>query len=152
MAKPVSSVSVSFRDYDGELSNVQVWATDLSAANFDAQATARASFITGLRAISLGEYAQSKAVAATVVASAAKASSPTAQRETKWLVRYHDANGYKFQMEIPCADPSKLGTNSEFMSDANKASFATPFEAFVKSPYDGSAVTLDSLQLVGRRT
>lgn len=152
MAKPLSSVAVTFRDYDRELGTVQAWVTDLTAANFDAQATARASFITGLRAISIGEYAQSKAVAATVVASADPASSTTAQRETKWLVRYHDTNGYKFQMEIPCADPSKLATNSEFMNDTAKGSFATPFEAYVKSPYDGSDVTLDSLQLVGRRT
>lgn len=152
MAKPLSSLAVTFRDYDRELSTAQVWATDLTAANFDAQATARASFITALRAISIGEYAQSKAVATTVIASASPASSTSAQRETKWLVRYHDANGYKFQMEVPCADPSKLATNSEFMNDTAKGSFATAFEAYVKSPYDGSAVVVDSLQMVGRRT
>lgn len=151
MAKPTQGFSVSFRDYDGELAAGSVSATDLTAANFDAQATARAAYVTALRAISIGEYAQSR-VSIETIASAAKASSVQAQRETKWLVRYHDANGYKFKMEVPCADLTKLATNSEFMNSTALAAFATAFEGFARSPYDGSAVTVDSLQAVGRRT
>jgi len=151
MAKPTQRLTTSFRDYDKELASVQLWLTTLTAANFDAQATLRASLITGLRAISIGEYA-ANTVGILTVASAAAASSVQAQRETKWLLRFHDVNGYKFTAEVPCADLTKLGTNSEFMADTPLGSFATPFEAAVVSPYDGSAVTLDSAQAVGRRT
>lgn len=151
MAKPTQAFSISFRDYDGELSSGGVFATTLTAANFDAQATDRAAFVTATRAISIGEYAQSR-VGILTVGSAAAASSVQAQRETKWLVRYHDANGYKFSMEWPCADLTLLATNSEFMNSTALAAYATAFEGYVKSPYDGSAVTLDSLQAVGRRT
>lgn len=151
MAKPTQAFSITFRDYDGELSNGGVMATTLTAANFDAQATARATYVTAVRAISIGEYAQSK-VGIETIASAANASSVQAQRETKWLVRYHDANGYKFRTEVACADLTLLATNSEFMNPTALASFATAFEGYVKSPFDGSAVTVDSAQAVGRRT
>lgn len=151
MAKPTQEFSVSFRDYDGEMSHGKILATTLTAANFDAQATARAAFVTAVRAISIGEYAQSR-VGIDTIASAANASSVQAQRETKWLVRYHDANGYKFRTEVACADLTLLDTNSEFMNPTALASFATAFEAYAVSPYDGSAVTVDSAQAVGRRT
>jgi hypothetical protein len=90
-----------------------------------------------------------------VLGSGSAPSDPVAQREVKWLVRYHDAAGRKYSVEIPTADLSLLDTDSEFLDLAATypAAFKTAFEDVVVSPADdGSAVTIDSIQFVGRRS
>lgn len=77
---------------------------------------------------------------------------PFAQREIKWLVRYHDATDSTVirRLEIPTANAGLLGTDGEFMNLAGTegAAFKTAFEANVK--IGANAVVLDSVQLVGR--
>jgi len=79
-----------------------------------------------------------------------------AQREKKWLARYHDAtNGQKFQVSWGTADLSLHMTNSEFLdlSTGAGAALKAAFEDVVVSPNDSShAVVLDSVQFVGRNT
>jgi len=75
------------------------------------------------------------------------------QREKKYLLRYHDANNKSFNVEVPCADLSILAAGSDFIDESLGAwtTLKTDFEAYVVSPGDSSAVTLDSGQFVGRR-
>lgn len=154
MAYPVSQYSSSFRDYDGEVSNSGIWVATLSAANFTAQGTLAAAYQAAIEAILLGEPAAHKTIASNVITSAAKAGTTNAQREVKWLARYHDTSGRKYTYELPTADFNQLAMNSEFFDSAltTYSDFKTAFEAYAVSPGDMSAVTLDSLQLVGRRT
>jgi hypothetical protein len=102
-------------------------------------------FIKGLRA---WEY-----IIARIRTSAGAAMTPQAQREAKWLVRYHDTTtGKKGIVEIPTADFSLLSANSDYMNVAPAsagAAFVTAFEAFVLSEA-GNAVAFDFAKLVGR--
>lgn len=146
--------AIQFNDYNSERSTVQVNATTLTAANFDAQYAAFVSFYDAIVAITEGlRVGANFGNAYPIVAANTPASSPNAQRERKWLVRYRDGTALKdYQMELPCADLTFLDPNNrEYadMSDTDVAAFVTAFEAFVISP-DGNAVTVQSIQHVGR--
>lgn len=84
------------------------------------------------------------------------ATSDLAQRENKWLCRYHDTTTFKkFAVSIPCADLTKKKPNSEFvdLTTGPGAAVKTAFEQVVVSPDDPThAVVLDSIQFVGRNT
>lgn len=76
-----------------------------------------------------------------------------AQRELKWLCRYHDATtNKKYTLEIPCADAALLTGNTDFMDlgAGAGAQLKTDFDAAVVAPLTGNATVLDSVQLVGR--
>jgi len=154
MAKPVSSFAVTYRDYDKELSAVQVGIATVTGANFDATVTATNSLMSAISGVSLGRPAKHGLRAYDIVDSGLPAATKPAQRELKWLVRYTDTNGYPFQFTIPCADTSLLKTNSQEMElgSGNGATLKTQIEAVVVSPFDGSAVTVLSVELVGRST
>lgn len=75
-----------------------------------------------------------------------------AQRELKWLAKYHDAVTLdEHEMEIPTADYSLISGNTTFMDTGAGAgaTFKTAFEAHVIAPVTGNAVLLDSAQLIG---
>lgn len=79
--------------------------------------------------------------------------SPLAQREIKWLVRYHDAVTLKARiLELPGADLNLLGTGSEFMAlgAGAGATLKAQWDAFVVDPETGNATVLDSVQFVAR--
>lgn len=145
---------VRFHDYDGEPSSVTFPAVDLTAANFDAQVAALASLRTALEGIAVdlqtGHFIGNDYVI--VEGSAARASSPLAQRENKWLVRYHDSSG-AYRLTIPCADLTVLDPDNRGFMDlqgTEGAAFVSAFEAYVN--HGGGAVTVDSVQFVGRNT
>lgn len=145
---------VRFHDYDGEPSSVTFPAADLTAANFDAQVAALASLRTALEGVAVdlqtGHFIGNDYVI--VEGSAARADSPLAQRENKWLVRYHDSNG-AYTLTIPCADLTVLDPNNRgFMQIASGAgaTFVSAFEAYVNQ--GGGSVTVDSVQFVGRNS
>ena len=76
-----------------------------------------------------------------------------AQREMKWLCRYHDAVSLKkYTLEIPCADAALLTGNTDFMDLAAGAGLTlkADWDANVIAPLTGNATVLDSIQLVGR--
>jgi hypothetical protein len=91
-----------------------------------------------------------------------------AQRETKWLVKYHDSQpffdppddaipneGYlkPFDFEIAAADLSLLDNNSDFLpfTVTQAGALKSAAEAMLRSPYGGT-ITVDSIQQVGRNT
>lgn len=145
---------VRFHDYDGEPSSVSFPAVDLTAANFDAQVAALAALRTALEGVCVdlqtghligNDYT-------VVTGSAARASSPLAQRENKWLVRYHDSSD-SYTLSIPCADLTTLDPNNRGFMDLDGtegAAFVSAFEAYVNQ--GGGSVTVDSVQFVGRNT
>lgn len=145
---------IRFHDYDGEPSSMTVPMVDLTAANFDAQVAALASLRTALEGITVdlqtGHFVGNDYVV--VSGSAARAASPLAQRENKWLVRYHDSSD-SYTLTIPCADLNELDPNNRGFMDltsVNGLAFKSAFEAVVNK--GGGAVTLDSVQFVGRNS
>jgi len=160
MARPVSRISQTLQDYGtpgsgsgAEKSNWSVWISTLTAANFTAQQGLISALFTAALDLTVGSQAATNILAVSTVSSVVN-TNPLAQRENKWLVRYHDANSTKFTVEIPTADLSLLDTGTEFLDLAGTeaAAFVTAFEAVVKSPDDPTlATTVDSIQFVGRR-
>jgi len=161
MARPVSRSSQTLQDYGtpgsgsgAEKSNWAVWISTLTAGNIVAQLGLVSALNTAVLGITLGSQAATNVLAVSTQ-SAVVNTNPLAQRENKWLVRYHDSASTKFTVEIPTADLSLLDTGTEFLNLADGgpiADFVTAFEAVVKSPDDPTlSVTVDSIQFVGRR-
>jgi hypothetical protein len=160
MARPISYASQTLQDYGkvgsgtgGEKSSWSFWTANLTAANLTAQEGLISALFTATLDITRGSQSSTRILAAST-SSAVTNNDPLAQRENKWLVRYHDADGTKFTLEIPTADLSLLTDGDEFLdlTGTEAAAFKTAFEAVVKSPDDPTlATTLDSMQFVGRR-
>lgn len=157
MAIPVSFYSLSFIDYNSEKASMRLALTDLSAGNVAAQAALLSTLNTAINAVTLMPEYRTTILFSDINSGVAAPSDPDAQREKKWLARYHDAvNGQKFSVEIPGADLSLLSTapQTDYM-DSSLSAFTdlkTAFEAVVKSPNTvANAVVLDSLQYVGRK-
>jgi len=140
-----------------ETGNFRVPITHVTAANYAAVQTAITAFTTALAGIIIGDpirYVTESSIFNT--SNPSPSTNPLAQRENKYLCRYHDAiNGQKFSVSIPTADLSVKMTNSEFidLTAGVGASLKTAFEGVVVSPNDYShATVLDSVQFVGRNT
>jgi len=162
MARPISKASQTLQDYGtpgsgtgAEKSNWAFWIATLTAANIVAQTGLVSTLYAAALDITLGSQAASNILAVSSQ-SAVVNTNPLAQRENKWLVRYHDSGNTRFTLEIPTADLSLLDTGTEFLNLADAgpiAAFVTAFEAVVKSPDDPAlTTTIDSIQFVGRRS
>jgi hypothetical protein len=161
MARPISAASQTLQDYGtpgsgtgAEKSSWSFWISTLTAGNFVAQTGLVSALFTAVLDITLGAQAATK-VQAVATQSAVVVTNPVADRENKWLVRYHDTAGTKFSLEIPTADLSLRTLGTEFLDLVTAGpikDFVTAFEAVVKSPDDPTlTVTVDSIQSVGRR-
>lgn len=161
MARPITYASQTLQDYGtpgsgtgAEKSSWKVWGATLTSANFVAQTGFASALFSAVLDITLGSQAATKVLAVSTQ-SAVENTNPLAQRENKWLVRYHDVNGTKFTVEIPTADLSLLDTGSEFLNleDGGPiAAFVTAFTNYAQSPDDPTLdVAVDSIQFVGRR-
>ena len=114
MAPPVSFYEVTFRDYSKELSHCKVGLVTITAGNFAATMTNLATLLTALEGVSIGVAAKDAVIAKRDILSALAPSNQFAQRESKWLARYHDnTTSQIYRFEIPCADASLLATNSD---------------------------------------
>jgi hypothetical protein len=162
MALPVSFMSLTKADNTlkpsglPETTTITLPVTTLNAGNLAAQTTLISNLIGALGGITIGLATKYEIVVTRSVLGSGPASSPLAQRENKYLLRYHGTTlNQKFQASIGTADLSLLTGNSEFldMTGTEGAALKTAFEAVVKSPDDGAeAVVLDSVQFVGRNT
>jgi len=160
MARPISRITQTLQDYGtpgsgsgAEKSTWSLWTANLTAANFTAQQGLISALYTATLDLTLGSQAATSELAVSTQ-SAVENTNPLAQRENKWLVRYHDTGGTKFTVEVPTADLSLLDTGTEFLdlTGTEAAAYVTAFEAVVRSPDDPTlTVTLDSIQFVGRR-
>lgn len=163
MPIPLSYFKISIADNtakstgEPESSHATVAITTLTPANVAATATLCGNLKTALAALVLGRFIKDELTyTRELLGAQIPATDPLAQRENKWLCRYHDATTFeRFQVSFPTADLSKHMTNSEFvdLSAGDGAAFKTAFEAVVVPPTDSShTVVLDSMQFVGRNT
>jgi len=154
MAQPKSSIGQTITDYDKEKSTYSVTVVDITAANYAAQTTLYIALFNGVAGLTLGNVAKQSVVASVTEPDVSIPTNNLAQREVKWLVRYHDTSGRKFRVELPTADLSLRENNSEFLdlTGTEAAAFVDAFEAVAVSPADQSAVVVDSIQSVGRNS
>lgn len=107
-------------------------------------------------AVSIGNIVQKNIILNRDKLADTPASSPLAQRENKFLCRYHNpTSGKKLRASIPCADLSLLANNSEFLvlSSGPGQTLKNAWAAVVVDPDDPTTLTvLDSVQFVGRNT
>lgn len=158
-----TTLTFTIVDYNEETSKTALNFRPLTALNFSTFLSDAGAIRGAIENITLGVVSHETGVAFSTPISNALPGSKTAQVELKWLVTYEDTTaeyavgvpnpGYlkQFQNEIATADPSLIGTNSEFMdlSTGVGLAFVTAFEAGVVSPYQGQPRVL-SVQLVGR--
>lgn len=126
--------------------------TTINAGNLAAVQAALATLLAAIQAMVIGELNRERIVLSDTLASSAPATSPLAQRENKWLVRYQDTVTHRiFKTELPTADLSLLAGNSEFLNLAadEGAAFKSAFEA-IAATVDGNPCTVISVQFVGR--
>lgn len=139
-----------------ETTNVGFSVTTLTPGNVAAQETLMGNLATAIAAITLGNVIQRDLVYWRQQFEKVPASNVLAQRENKWLVRYHDAVTFqKMTRTIGTAKLSVLPSGSEFidLTTLPGSDFKDAFEAIVVSDFDSShAVILDSVQFVGRNT
>lgn len=162
MPLPLSYFSATVADNtqksngEPETSSFQVAITTLTPANVAATETLAGNLLSAIQAITIGANQNKVLTYARTILGASPAASTAAQRENKWLCRYHDATNYKkYVVSLPCADLTKLVSGSEFLvlTGGDGAAFKTAFEAVVVPPDDSShTVVLDSVQFVGRNT
>jgi len=144
--------TLTYRDRQGEESAVGIRHDELTAANYDATVLSLVGLQDAIAAMTVGikgkvVYANSNAI------TAAKPTEPWAQRESKWLVRFHDTAGNRGTLELPCADLTLLGTDSEQLpiDGTEAAAFVSALEGLHKNKY-GNAITVDSITYVSKST
>jgi len=163
MALPLSYYSVTLADNttkkngEPETTSFQVPTITLTPGNVAANVALMGTLASTVAAITLGSFQNNNITYARNLLGVGPAASNLAQRENKWLVRYHDATTYqKFQVSIGTADISLLPDHDEFLDLADAGvgqAFKEAFEAIVVSPANSSnSVVVDSVQFVGRNS
>lgn len=146
--------TMTFNDYSNEKSSFQVNGVALTAANFDAQATAATALSVAAGALSIGVLVK-RTYAQVALDDMDTPTNPYAQRELKWLVSYqNDTTGKIYSLEIPCANVTdNLVPNTDLadLASTQWAAFVTAFEAYAVAPDNiTQTVTVLSARLVGR--
>lgn len=162
MALPVSYWGQTLNDNtlkpngEPESGSFRVPVITLTAANLVAQQALHAALAAAVAGVTMGTVRHTTTLLEETIGTSSPAASTLAQRENKYLCRYHDVTtGQKFRVSLPTADLAVLPNNSEFLDLTAGAGLALKdaFEDVVRSPADGSqAVSLDSVQFVGRNS
>jgi len=144
----------TIEDYSEELSSFGVTSATANAGNLAAQQTLAADLFAAVEDLSIGELVKQQ-MGLVIYDTPAIPTSPYAQRELKWLVRYvGNTSGKTFRIEIAAPDVTDNvvpNTDVADLTSADWAAFKTAFEAFAKSPDNGTeAVTVVGANLVGR--
>lgn len=154
MAVPVSRIQQSYKDYSKETSRLRLFVTTITAANQVAQVALHTTLFDALDDLTLGLEQKRETILSQSVVNVTPATSPLAQRENKWLLKYHNGTTRKnFTTELPCADLTLLDPNNTDFIDKTGAEWIalkSAFEAVVVDPDDGGAVVLDDAEFVGR--
>lgn len=149
----VSSVDFGFIDYSVERSHTGIFTVNLTAANIVAQTTLINNLATAIQAIVDGTLSTQRIILSNTIIDGTIPTLVSAQRENKWLVRYHDdTTGEKYTVTIPTASLGLLASHSDMADEtaSQYTAFKTAFEAVAASPNQTNGVVLDSLQFVGR--
>jgi len=147
-------ISFQITDYSNEKSTTVLNTIVLTAGNFTAQQALAATLAGAIDDLTIGELTK-QVNSIPVVDSPAIPTSPYAQRELKWLVRYQgNVSGKMFSTEIACPDITDnvvINTDVADLGSDDWLAFVGAFEAYIKSPDDpAEAVTVISANLVGR--
>jgi hypothetical protein len=150
----MSTTTITFNDYSNEKSAVTYHAAELTAANFDAEATEAGALSVATNALSIGSLVK-RTISQMEIDNPGTPTNPYAQRELKWLVSYRgDTSGKLFQVEIPCANVTDNLVPNTDIADITSTSwenYITAFEAYARSPDDPTeTVTFEGARLVGR--
>ena len=145
----------TLRDYSGESTAVRIYNGDVTAISIAGFLTDFGDMRDAVEGITLGEMAQEQWVGDLTTLSADLPVNVFAQRELKWLVRYHDTvTNEKAKLEIGTADPTGVMLPASDFADLTvepMLTFVSEFEAFARHPESSvNAVVIDSIQLVGR--
>lgn len=146
--------TIQITDYSNEKSSFGVTSVTANAGNLAAQQTAAAALVAAVDDLTIGELTKQQ-MALVILDTPAIPTNVYAQRELKWLVQYMgDTSGKTFSVEIACPDVTdNVAPNTDIadLSSTDWAAFVTAFEAFVKSPDNGTeAVSVIGARLVGR--
>lgn len=146
--------SRTYKDYDSETSNVQIYHDVLTSGNFTALTGAIVTMYQAMDLMVTGTPESYRFANEYPLANAQAPTDPWSQREIKWRVDYtDDVTGEPFHITIPCADLDLLDPNDRahaHIGDAGTVdAFVTAFEAVAKSPR-GNAVTVVEITAVGR--
>jgi hypothetical protein len=141
-------------DFSNEKSSFAVTSITANAGNLAAQQTEAAALVAAVEDLTIGELTK-QSMNLVILDSPAIPTNEFAHRETKWLVTYiGDASGKPFTIEIAAPDlTGNLNGNSDDadLGSADWVAFITAFEAFARSPENGTEpVTVQKAKLVGR--
>jgi len=144
----------TINDYSNEKSTFGLTSITVNAGNLAAQQTAAAALAAAVEDLTIGELVK-QVQTLVILDTPAIPTSPYAQREMKWLVSYvGDSSGKVFQAEIAAPDiTDNVVVNSDVadLASTDWAAFVTAFEAYVRSPDNGTeTVTVIGARLVGR--
>lgn len=162
MAAPVTYLAVETADNtlksngQPETATYRMGLTTATPANVATVLANAGGLVAAIQGIILGRVVKQDFLYDSTIHEKIPATSKLAQRENKWLFRYHNPTSFKaFTVSIPCADLTKTMDNSEFVSLTTGAGLAvkTAFEQVVVCPDDQEEFgILDSIQFVGRNT
>jgi len=146
--------TIQITDYSNEKSSFGVTSVTANAGNLAAQQTLAADLVAATEDLTIGEVTKQQ-MALVILDSPAIPTNPYAQREMKWLVQYQGVtSGKLFSTEIAAPDiTDNVVVNSDVadLTSADWDAWVTAFEAFAKSPDNGTeAVTVIGARLVGR--
>lgn len=141
-------------DYSDEKSSFGFLSVTGNAGNLTAQETAAAAVAAAVANLTIGVVSR-ELYAIQLIDAPGIATNPYAQREMKWLVTYvGNTSGKQFSIEIAAPDVTDNTVPNSDVADLTSTdwvAFKTAFEAFAKSPDNGTeAVTVVKAHLVGR--
>lgn len=160
--------TLTINDYDNEKSPMKIHTGIVTALTLPALLTQIGNFRTAVGNMIIGVPQKEALTAFSTILSQTLPTNEYAQRETKWVVHYHDNtqffddpvnaipnSGYlkPFDFEIATAKLDLLDDNQDFLplDQTQAAALVTAFQAMAKSPYGGSVI-VDSIEQVGRNT
>jgi len=151
---------VTLRDYSKELSTVQYPISPITVITIEAELVLLTALRTATEGITLGTTAKDKIIMDETIYSGSSPTDENAQRERKWLVRYHGVtSGKKYTLTVPTADlDGNLvpGTDiADLVNSEAMAAFVTAFQNGVSAPYSAGVagvetVLVDEIVHVGR--
>jgi hypothetical protein len=150
-----SEYTLTYLDYDGEKSPAKFTGPAPVQSGFDSWELLLVALKNAIANITLGTLNKEVRSSSVTTVSNDPPTSEIAQREHKWLVTYRANTSQKiFRLEIPCADLTGhlLPASKEAdLEETDMAAFVSAFEAFVRSPDNGTeAVTVLKIINVGR--
>lgn len=140
-------------DYYNKTGRTKVNTLALTALNFAAQSTLKATFVSSMVALSIGTETEDYVDADLNSHTPTLPTSQNATRAAKWLVRAVDQiSGSKLTWTIAAPDLTLLAGNNPFLPLASGvgSAFKAAAEAYVLSE-DGNAITVTSVEYVPRK-